>query len=84
MTDAELDDVLETAIAQLPPRCRYTLGRLREDATYEEIGAELKLDAHTAQRLHERAMEYLLEKVREAKEDRAHEEENDNQHVELQ
>lgn len=83
MTDEELDDVLATAVAQLPPRCRHTLGRLRDGANYEDIGAELKLDAQTAQRLYERAMEYLLEKVRAAKKDRASEEENDNQHVEL-
>jgi DNA-directed RNA polymerase specialized sigma24 family protein len=62
MTDEE-QQALETAVGELPPRCRYTLGRLIERASYEDIGAELKLDAQTVQRLEVRAMEYLWSKV---------------------
>jgi hypothetical protein len=67
MTDEELDTVLTETIERLPARCRFTLIRLKEGATYEDISAELKLDAEAAQRLHARAMEYVLANVRESK-----------------
>jgi RNA polymerase sigma-70 factor (ECF subfamily) len=59
-------EVLQRAIETLPPRTRMALMLVREDGlSYEELGARLGIKTHSARRLVERAMEYLLEAVSE-------------------
>jgi len=72
MTDQQWEQVLTQAIEELPARCKYTLGMLLEGATYEVIAAKLStekrpIDAATVEKLHHRAIEHVLEKIREAK-----------------
>ncbi len=65
--DDELIEVLTEAIPKLPPKCQWALIRTKEGASFEDIAAELKVDAPTATRLFLRAMEYLVLKTRQAK-----------------
>lgn len=56
-------EALELNVKNLPPKCRYALIMVRiEGASYEEVGQQLGIKTHSARRLVERAMEYLLEK----------------------
>lgn len=56
-------EALERNVKNLPPKCRLALIMVRiEGASYEEVGQRLKIKTHSARRLVERAMEYLLEK----------------------
>jgi len=56
-------EALERNVKNLPPKCRYALIMVRlEGASYEEVGQRLGIKTHSARRLVERAMEYLLEK----------------------
>lgn len=56
-------EALQLNIESLPPKCRYALMMVRlEGASYEEVGQTLGIKTHSARRLVERAMEYLLEK----------------------
>jgi len=56
-------EALERNVKNLPPKCRYALIMVRlEGASYEEVGQHLGIKTHSARRLVERAMEYLLEK----------------------
>jgi RNA polymerase sigma factor (sigma-70 family) len=53
---------LERAIERLPPRTQTALMLMRIDGlTYEELAPRLGIKTHSARRLIERAMEYLLE-----------------------
>src|SRR5579864_4331660 len=55
---------LQRAIETLPPRTRMALMLVREEGvSYEELGQRLGIMTHSARRLIERAMEYLLEAV---------------------
>jgi RNA polymerase sigma-70 factor (ECF subfamily) len=57
---------LQRAIETLPPRTKMALMLVREDGiSYEELGQRLGIKTHSARRLIERAMEYLLEAVSE-------------------
>jgi RNA polymerase sigma factor (sigma-70 family) len=56
-------EALEQNVEDLPPKCRYALIMVRlEGASYEEVAEKLGIKTHSARRLVERAMEYLLEK----------------------
>ena len=56
-------EALERNVRNLPPKCRCALIMVRmEGASYEEVGQHLGIKTHSARRLVERAMEYLLEK----------------------
>jgi RNA polymerase sigma-70 factor (ECF subfamily) len=56
-------ETLERNVENLPPKCRYALMMVRvEGASYEEVAEKLGIKTHSARRLVERAMEYLLEK----------------------
>ena len=56
-------EALEKNVEDLPPKCRYALIMVRlEGASYEEVAEKLGIKTHSARRLVERAMEYLLEK----------------------
>jgi RNA polymerase sigma factor (sigma-70 family) len=56
-------ETLERNVDNLPPKCRYALLMVRvEGASYEEVAEKLGIKTHSARRLVERAMEYLLEK----------------------
>ena len=56
-------EALEKNVEDLPPKCRYALIMVRlEGASYEQVAEELGIKTHSARRLVERAMEYLLEK----------------------
>jgi RNA polymerase sigma-70 factor (ECF subfamily) len=56
-------ETLERNVENLPPKCRYALIMVRlEGASYEEVAEKLGIKTHSARRLVERAMEYLLEK----------------------
>jgi hypothetical protein len=72
MTDQQLEQVLNQAVEELPARCKYTLGRLLDGASYEVIAGELTtylrpVDAAAAERLHHRAIKDVLKKTRAAK-----------------
>jgi RNA polymerase sigma factor (sigma-70 family) len=55
-------EALEQDVEALPPKCKLALVMVRLDgASYEEVGACLGIKTHSARRLVERAMEYLLE-----------------------
>jgi RNA polymerase sigma factor (sigma-70 family) len=57
-------EALKRAVEVLPPKCKMALIMFKEDGlTYEEIGAKLEIKAHSAARLVERAMEFLVEAV---------------------
>jgi len=57
---------LQRAIETLPPRTRMALMLVREDGiSYEDLGVRLGIKTHSARRLIERAMEYLLQAVSE-------------------
>jgi len=58
--------VLEEAIEELPPKCRYTLLATIDHQSYEEIAKHIKVDMPTVGRLFERALEHLLLKIRNA------------------
>ena len=61
-------EALERNVKNLPPKCRCALIMVRlEGASYEEVGQHLGIKTHSARRLVERAMEYLLEKKTTAK-----------------
>ena len=54
---------MDRNVEDLPPKCRYALLMVRlEGASYEEVAQNLGIKTHSARRLVERAMEYLLEK----------------------
>jgi len=56
-------EALDRNVEDLPPKCRYALLMVRlEGASYEEVAQKLGIKTHSARRLVERAMEYLLEK----------------------
>jgi RNA polymerase sigma factor (sigma-70 family) len=56
-------EALEKNVEDLPPKCRYALIMVRiEGASYDEVAEKLGIKTHSARRLVERAMEYLLEK----------------------
>lgn len=56
-------EALEQNVENLPPKCRYALIMVRlEGASYDEVAEKLGIKTHSARRLVERAMEYLLEK----------------------
>jgi RNA polymerase sigma-70 factor (ECF subfamily) len=56
-------EALERNVNNLPPKCKYALIMVRlEGASYEEVGQRLGIKTHSARRLVERAIEYLLEK----------------------
>ena len=60
-------EVLQRGIEALPPRTKMALLMVRQDGlSYEEVGQRLGIKTHSARRLVERAMEYLLEGVPEA------------------
>jgi RNA polymerase sigma factor (sigma-70 family) len=55
-------EALQREVEALPPKCRFALVMVKlEGASYEEVGAHLGIKTHSARRLVERAMEYLLE-----------------------
>jgi RNA polymerase sigma factor (sigma-70 family) len=55
-------EALEQDVEALPPKCKLALVMVRLDgASYEEVGECLGIKTHSARRLVERAMEYLLE-----------------------
>jgi RNA polymerase sigma factor (sigma-70 family) len=57
-------EALERGFELLPPRTRMALILIKEDGlSYEEVGARLGIKTHSARRLIERAMEFLLEAV---------------------
>ena len=75
LTSKELD-ALRQGVAALPPKAKLALLILRDGvelmvrqdgASYEEVARKLGVTTTTAQRLVERAMEYLLEVVSEGK-----------------
>ena len=56
-------ETLERNVENLPPKCKLALIMVRVDgASYEEVAEKLGIKTHSARRLVERAMEYLLEK----------------------
>jgi RNA polymerase sigma factor (sigma-70 family) len=56
-------EALEQNVEDLPPKCRLALIMVRlEGASYDEVAEKLGIKTHSARRLVERAMEYLLEK----------------------
>lgn len=56
-------EALERNVNNLPPKCKLALIMVRLDgASYEEVGQRLGIKTHSARRLVERAIEYLLEK----------------------
>jgi RNA polymerase sigma factor (sigma-70 family) len=62
---------LQRAIETLPPRTKMALMLVREEGlSYEELGQRLGIKTHSARRLIERAMEYLLEATSEETNDR--------------
>jgi len=55
---------VQRAIELLPARTRMALHMIREDGlSYEEVGAKLGIQTHSARRLIERATEFLLAEV---------------------
>jgi RNA polymerase sigma factor (sigma-70 family) len=54
---------LHQAMEELPAKCRMALIMARKGKSYEEIGAELNVEANTAELLVERAMEFLLQEM---------------------
>jgi RNA polymerase sigma factor (sigma-70 family) len=53
---------LQLNVEALPPKCKHALVMVRLDgASYDEVGESLGIKTHSARRLVERAMEYLLE-----------------------
>lgn len=55
-------EALQREVEALPPKCRLALVKVKLDGvSYEEVGAQLGMKTHSARRLVERAMEYLLE-----------------------
>jgi RNA polymerase sigma factor (sigma-70 family) len=53
---------LQLEVEALPPKCRLALMMVKlEGASYGEVGTHLGIKTHSARRLVERAMEYLLE-----------------------
>lgn len=55
-------EALEREVEALPPKCRLALLMVKVDgASYEEVGIRLGIKTHSARRLVERAMEYLLD-----------------------
>ena len=55
-------EALQREVEALPPKCRLALMMVKlEGASYEEVGTRLGIKTHSARRLVERAMEYLLE-----------------------
>jgi RNA polymerase sigma factor (sigma-70 family) len=55
-------EALRCRVEALPPKSRLALLMVKLDgASYEEVGAKLGIKAHSAQRLVERAIKYLLE-----------------------
>jgi RNA polymerase sigma-70 factor (ECF subfamily) len=56
-------EALDRNVENLPPKCRYAFLMVRlEGASYDEVAEKLGIQTHSARRLVERAMEYLLEK----------------------
>lgn len=56
-------EALDRNVEDLPPKCKYALLMVRvEGASYEEVAEKLGIKTHSARRLVERAMEYLLKK----------------------
>jgi RNA polymerase sigma factor (sigma-70 family) len=54
-------EALQYNVEALPPKCKLALVMVRLDgASYEEVGECLGIKTHSARRLVERAMEYLL------------------------
>ena len=67
LTSKELD-ALRQGLEALPPKAKLALLMVRQDgASYEQVARKLGVTTATAQRLVERAMEYLLEVVSEGK-----------------
>ena len=59
-------DALRQGVEALPPKAKLALLMVRQDGlSYKEVGRKLGVTTNTAQRLVERAMEYLLEVVTE-------------------
>jgi RNA polymerase sigma factor (sigma-70 family) len=59
-------DAVRRAFVLLPPRTKLALLMVREDGlSYDEVGARLGIKPHSARRLVERALEFLLEAVTE-------------------
>ena len=55
-------EALQRGIEALPPKTKMALLMVRQDGlSYEEVGQKLGIKTHSARRLVERAMEYLLE-----------------------
>ena len=55
-------EALQHEVEALPPKCKLALVMVKLDgASYEEVGTCLGIKTHSARRLVERAMEYLLE-----------------------
>jgi RNA polymerase sigma factor (sigma-70 family) len=55
-------ETLQRGIEALPPKTKMALLMVRQDGlSYEEVGHRLGIKTHSARRLVERAMEYLLE-----------------------
>jgi RNA polymerase sigma factor (sigma-70 family) len=55
-------EALQREVEALPPKCRLALMLVKLDGvSYEEVGIRLGIKTHSARRLVERAMEYLLE-----------------------
>ena len=58
-------EALLRGIEALPPKTKMALLMVRQDGlSYEEVGQRLGIKTHSARRLVERAMEYLLEAMR--------------------
>jgi len=61
-------EALQRGIEALPPRTKMALLMVRQDGlSYEEVGEKLGIKTHSARRLVERAMEYLLEAIQQEK-----------------
>ena len=57
-------EALQRGIEALPPRTKMALLMVRQDGlSFEEVGQRLGIKTHSARRLVERAMEYLLEAI---------------------
>jgi len=57
-------EALQRGIEALPPKTKMALLMVRQEGlSYEEVAAKLGIKTHSARRLVERAMEYLIEAV---------------------
>jgi len=64
-------EALQRGIEALPPRTKMALLMVRQDGlSFKEVGQRLGIKTHSARRLVERAMEYLLEAIKQDERER--------------